>query len=168
MDLETLHWPLHCRSIFLNILNITAFYLYYRIDKMTAKSLKIEKNEDFISAWQDEPSLWDVGSPVYKDRSTKQQSLTKLASCLKCEVSIFWFLFLTSGNLHVVRVRLLMLQRFQYFPWYFPMIVGIRLYYFIPLIYNMQCHSGQQSWPNIKRFIYLSILSFRIGSKGKN
>ena len=130
-----MHWPLHCRSVFLNILNITVFYLYYRIDKMTAKSLKIEKHEDSIRAWQGEPSMWDVVSPVYKDRSAKQQSWTKLCQLFEMRGKHIFISFLTSWNLHVVRGRLLMLQSFQYFPWYFPMIVGY-VYTSLPL-YNL-------------------------------
>ena len=45
---------------------------------MTAKAIKIEKTEDFIHALQDEPSLWEVVSPIYKEKSKKLQSLAKL------------------------------------------------------------------------------------------
>ena len=38
---------------------------------MTTKSIKVEKNEDFIHAWEEETCLWDVFSLFYKDRNAK-------------------------------------------------------------------------------------------------
>ena len=45
---------------------------------MAAKSLKIEKNEDFIQKWQEEVSLWDVFSESYKDRNAKAAGMKRL------------------------------------------------------------------------------------------
>ena len=50
-----------------------------------AKAIKIEKTEDFIRALQDEPSLWDVTSPIYKERTTKLQSLAKLGEMFEMQ-----------------------------------------------------------------------------------
>ena len=43
---------------------------------------KIVKNEEFISIWQHETCLWDVGAKVYKDRNEKAKSINKLQDAL--------------------------------------------------------------------------------------
>ena len=37
---------------------------------MSAKSKKIELNEEFIAMWREEQSPWDVKSPLHQDRNT--------------------------------------------------------------------------------------------------
>ena len=39
---------------------------------------KVEMNENFIEAWREEPSLWDVTSPLYKNRDESQKSKNRL------------------------------------------------------------------------------------------
>ena len=41
---------------------------------MAAKTQKVEQNEEFICAWREETSLWDVCSSNYKDRNAKRKS----------------------------------------------------------------------------------------------
>ena len=35
---------------------------------------KQEETENFIQIWREQPSLWDVKSPIYKDRNEKVKS----------------------------------------------------------------------------------------------
>ena len=52
---------------------------------MACKAKRIEQTELFISVWEEEPSLWDVTSSLYKDRDEKIRSLKNLAE--KCYMS---------------------------------------------------------------------------------
>ena len=45
---------------------------------MAAKTQKVETNEEFIRAWHEETSLWDVCSSHYKDRNAKRKSWNTL------------------------------------------------------------------------------------------
>ena len=42
---------------------------------MSAKPKKIELSEEFIAMWREEQSLWDVMSPLYRDKNEKDKSL---------------------------------------------------------------------------------------------
>ena len=43
--------------------------MFETIINMAAKTQKVETNEEFIHAWHEETSLWDVCSFHYKDRN---------------------------------------------------------------------------------------------------
>ena len=47
-------------------------------DKMTNKSQKFHKTEEFIRFWEDEFSWWDVRSPAHKDRKQKKKGVANL------------------------------------------------------------------------------------------
>ena len=44
---------------------------------MSAKSNKIKLSEEFIAMWREEQTLWDVMSPLYRDKNEKDKSLKK-------------------------------------------------------------------------------------------
>ena len=46
---------------------------------MSAKSKKIELNEEFIAMWREEQSLWDVMSPFYQAKNEKDKSLKRMS-----------------------------------------------------------------------------------------
>ena len=52
---------------------------------MASKAEKLEKNEVFIRAWQQEICLWDVRTEVYKNRNAKAKSVLELAD--KCKMT---------------------------------------------------------------------------------
>ena len=52
---------------------------------MASKVKKVEQTEFFISAWEAEPSLWNVMLTIYKDRNAKLASLKNLAE--KCNMT---------------------------------------------------------------------------------
>ena len=41
---------------------------------MSAKSNKIELSEEFMVMWREEQTLWDVMSPLYRDKNEKDKS----------------------------------------------------------------------------------------------
>ena len=41
---------------------------------MSAKSNKIEFSEEFMVMWREEQTLWDVMSPLYRDKNEKEKS----------------------------------------------------------------------------------------------
>ena len=45
---------------------------------MSAKSKKIELNEEFIAMGREEQSLWNVISLLYRDENEKDKSLKKI------------------------------------------------------------------------------------------
>ena len=57
------------KNKFLTFLNI----------KMSAKSKKIEFNEEFIAMWREEQRLYDVMSPLYRDKTKKDKSLKRMS-----------------------------------------------------------------------------------------
>ena len=40
---------------------------------MAAKAKNAEMTEEFIDAWREEKSLWDVLSPLYRNRDAKRR-----------------------------------------------------------------------------------------------
>ena len=44
---------------------------------MSAKSNKIELSETFM--WREEQTLWDVMSPLYRDKNEKDKSLKRIS-----------------------------------------------------------------------------------------
>ena len=42
---------------------------------MSAKSKKLELNEEFIAMWRKEQCLWDAMSQLYRDKNEKDKSL---------------------------------------------------------------------------------------------
>ena len=46
---------------------------------MSAKSNKIELSEEFIIMWRDEQTLWDVISPLHRDKNEKDKSLKRMS-----------------------------------------------------------------------------------------
>ena len=46
---------------------------------MSAKSNKIELSEEFMAMWKDEQTLWDVISPLRRDKNKKDKSLKKMS-----------------------------------------------------------------------------------------
>ena len=46
---------------------------------MSAKSNKIELSEEFIIMWRDEQTLWDVISPLHRDKNEKSKSLKRMS-----------------------------------------------------------------------------------------
>ena len=50
--------------------------------EMAAKSQGIEKTEEFIILWREEICLWDIRSPLYRNRDTRQVKLTNFDEML--------------------------------------------------------------------------------------
>ena len=46
---------------------------------MSVKSNKIELSEEFMALWREEQSLWDVISPLYRDKNEKDKSLKRMS-----------------------------------------------------------------------------------------
>ena len=44
---------------------------------MSAKSNKIKLSEELIAMWREKQTLWDVMSPLYRDKNEKDKSLKK-------------------------------------------------------------------------------------------
>ena len=44
---------------------------------MSAKSNKIKLSEELIAMWREEQTLWDVMSPLIRDKNEKDKSLKK-------------------------------------------------------------------------------------------
>ena len=44
---------------------------------MSAKSNKIKLSEELIAMWREEQTLWDVMSPLHRDKNEKDKSLKK-------------------------------------------------------------------------------------------
>ena len=59
-------------------------------ENMAAKTQRIELTEDFINLWKEEKSLWDVISPLYRDRDAKHKSLLSLAEQLSMSGMYSW------------------------------------------------------------------------------
>ena len=57
--------------------------------EMLAKSKKVELNEEFITMWREEQSLWDVMSPLYRDRNEKDKSLKRMSDKFQISGMIF-------------------------------------------------------------------------------
>ena len=47
--------------------------------KMSAKSSKIELSEEFMAMLREEQTLWDVMSPLYRDKNEKNKSLERMS-----------------------------------------------------------------------------------------
>ena len=45
--------------------------------KMSAKSSKIELSEEFMAMLREEQTLWDVMSPLYRNKTEKKQKSRK-------------------------------------------------------------------------------------------
>ena len=45
---------------------------------MSAKSNKIELNEALMAMWKEEQTLWDVMSPLYRDKNEKDKTEKEL------------------------------------------------------------------------------------------
>ena len=41
---------------------------------MSSKSNKIELSEEFMVMWREEQTLWDIKSPLYRDKNEKDKS----------------------------------------------------------------------------------------------
>ena len=52
---------------------------------MASKTQKLELTEQFIEIWRDEPSLWNVKAPIYKDRNAKSKSFEQFKEKLGME-----------------------------------------------------------------------------------
>ena len=59
---------------FKNEASVYIFFHFSANENMAKNLYKIAKNEEFISVWQHETCLWDVGAKVYKDRNEKAKS----------------------------------------------------------------------------------------------
>ena len=51
---------------------------------MSAKSKKIELNEEFIALWREEQRFWDAMSPLYRDKNEKGKSLERMSGKFHC------------------------------------------------------------------------------------
>ena len=47
---------------------------------MSAKSKKFEFKDEFIAMWREEQSLWDVMSPLYRDKNEEDKSLKRMSN----------------------------------------------------------------------------------------
>ena len=54
-------------------------YLIFLNTKMSAKLNKIGLGEEFIAMLREERSLWDVMSPLHRDRNEKEKSLKRIS-----------------------------------------------------------------------------------------
>ena len=56
---------------------------------MSAKSNKIELNEEFMAMWREEMTLWDVMFPLYPGKDEKGKSLNRMSD--KAHVFSDWY-----------------------------------------------------------------------------
>ena len=54
--------------------------------KMSAKSKKIELNEEFRAMWREKEGLWDIMPPFYRDKNEKGESLKRI-----CQINFRFF-----------------------------------------------------------------------------
>ena len=66
-------------------------------DSMATKKEKQEFLENFIEIWRKEKSLWDVNSPLYKDKNAKSLSYGIFKERLYMEGLLFFWLLTKAG-----------------------------------------------------------------------
>ena len=64
------------------------FLIFLKIN-MSAKPKKVKLNEEFIAIWTEEQSLWDVMSPLYRDKNEKDNSLKIMSD--KFQIFSDWY-----------------------------------------------------------------------------
>ena len=46
---------------------------------MSEKANKIELSEDFMTMWRGEQTLWDIISPLHRDKNKRDKSLKRMS-----------------------------------------------------------------------------------------